>query len=241
MDYCFTFEEARKFIEARNGEYYRLGDKAVVVSLKEIIDVEDTEVDDLEYSIGPPFVGRIVSIECNSNDMPRNVEFLSQIYIKVKYPGSVQDEIKPHSVTVPHTDIINCTVLGRTVSWKLHDATRDRPLGDDVSNSRHIWPMEYGLNAMSKAASSDDYEKLYKLQNKVRAGCFSALREMELHFQILNRELRFMVLQDLFNNTCTFYDFEAKFYETNYDSKRYDYKTVRPINNASLDCDSDSD
>jgi hypothetical protein len=116
-------------------------------------------------------VGEIVSIECNSNDMPRNVEFYSQVYIKVKYPGSEQDKIKPNCICVPHFDVINLSVLGESVGFSLFQATRDLPLEQVQSLDRNrMWPDQYADNAWWLVASPEDRRKIRMLQEKASTG-----------------------------------------------------------------------
>lgn len=224
----YSYNLAMEFIQARNNEYYRLGDLVIIASLKELISVENTEDDiyNIHLNYGELMVGEIVSIECNSNDMPRNVEFYSQVYIKVKYPGSEQDKIKPNCLCVPHFDVINLTVLGESVGFSLFQATRDLPLEQVQSLDRNrMWPDQYADNAWWLVASPEDRKKIRMLQEKANTGSLAHLHEMENMFLLLNRELRFMVLQDRFNNVCTFYNFEA-FSEECYQSKRHDRNNI---------------
>jgi hypothetical protein len=224
----YNYQSAMEFIQSRNNEYYRIGDEVLIASLKEMISVEDSDDDvyTVHFNAGELMDGKIVAIECNSNDMPRNVEFMSQVYITVRYEGSKEDEVKPNCICVPHTDIINVTVLGDYVGNALFQATRDLPLKTVASlRKQNMWPKAYANNAWCLVASPEDKRKLRYLQEKANTGNVSALAEMETIFLNLNRELRFLILQDRFNNICTFYDFEA-FPSHIYQAKRIDYNTI---------------
>ena len=105
-----VYEEMKIFINKRHHEYYQLGDKVVIASFKEIALVQNIEI---HYNDIPQFgiTRTIQKIECNSIDFPRNIDFQSQVYITVMFSGDEEDHIPPHAICVPHTDIINETVL----------------------------------------------------------------------------------------------------------------------------------